>query len=130
MNVMKSGKRDQKAIWREFGPWLRRQREIVGKTRKEVAAEVDIHPVQLARIETGESGTRQDTLDALIQCLNLDPEDTYNHAGLRPESSQGTQKKTKADDTEKVILGALMQKKNADGLSDEARNILKKLSEE
>jgi transcriptional regulator with XRE-family HTH domain len=81
MVVMNAGV-DSKDIWKEFGPWLRRQREIAGKSRKEVAAAIKIHIVQLARIETGESGTRKDTLDALINYLNLDPKEAYRMAGF------------------------------------------------
>lgn len=84
MPVMKIEKPDPKQVWSLFGPWLRRQREIAGKTRKQVAAAADIHPVQLARIEIGDSGTRKETLDLLIAELNLNPEEAYRMAGFWP----------------------------------------------
>lgn len=76
---------DSKEVWRLFGPWLREQRDKSGKSRKQVATVVGIHPVQLARIESGDSGTRKDTLDALISELKLNPEETYRRAGFWPE---------------------------------------------
>lgn len=89
MNVMDGV--DEKTIWREFGPWLRRQREIAGKTRKQVASAVDIHPGQLTRIELGESGTRKETLDAFIAELGLDAKEAYVKAGFwPPDEAPGT----------------------------------------
>lgn len=85
INVMNGEIPDSKEVWRLFGPWLREQRNKSGKSRKHVANAVGIHPVQLARIESGDSGTRKDTLDALISELKLDPEETYKRAGLWPE---------------------------------------------
>lgn len=84
MNVMDGVEETEKTVWQEFGPWLRRQREIAGKTRKQVAAAIDIHLVQLARIETGESGTRKETLDALIAELGLNAKEAYIKAGFWP----------------------------------------------
>lgn len=83
---MKPAIRDHKTIWKKFGPWLRRQREISGKSRKWVADKIGVHYVQLGRIEAGESGTRKDTLDALIACLGLDAKEAYIRAGLWPQT--------------------------------------------
>lgn len=80
---------DDKTIWQEFGPWLRSQRERSGKTRKQVATAIGIHVVQLARIETGESGTKRDTLDALIAELSLDAKEAYIKAGFMPAEEIG-----------------------------------------
>lgn len=80
---------DEKASWRVFGPWLRGQRERSGKARKQVAAAVGIHAVQLARIESGESGTKRETLDALIAELSLDAKEAYIKAGFMPAEDPG-----------------------------------------
>lgn len=112
MNVMSAGKADPKQVWRLFGPWLRRQREIAGKTRKQVASVVEIHPVQLARIETGDSGTRKETLDLLISELGLNAEDAYRMAGFWPGDSPRS--------TEESIEDALKRAQffHAKGLSE------------
>lgn len=79
----------EKTKEQEFGPWLRSQRERAGKARKSVAAAIGIHTVQLARIEAGESGTRRETLDALIAELSLDPKEAYIRAGFMPAEEPG-----------------------------------------
>lgn len=99
---------DDKTIWQEFGPWLRSQRELTGKARKQVADAVGIHTVQLARIETGESGTKRDTLDALIAELSLDPKQAYIKAGFMPAEDPGADdKQAQAERAAEMIKGFL-----------------------
>lgn len=71
--------------WKRFGSWLKQERERAGKSQKELARLAGIHPVQISRIETGESGTKIETLDALIVALKLDKEKAYKTAGFIPE---------------------------------------------
>lgn len=119
---MRTTVRDQKSIWKEFGPWLRRQREMSGKQRKWVADEIGIHPVQLARIETGESGTRKDTLDALIACLGLNAEETYIRAGLWPKSIEEIEREKKIKETiEEALDNAMFFDRKGLSESDKAK---------
>lgn len=74
--------------WKLFGAWLRRERERTGKSQKEVAAAIGLHAVHLSRIETGESGTKPDTLDLLIGTLGLDRGEAYRQAGFWPEGTK------------------------------------------
>lgn len=73
--------------WKQFGTWLSQQRKQVKKSQKEVALSAGLHVVQLSRIENGESGTKKETLDALIKALRLDPGEAYRQAGFMPAST-------------------------------------------
>lgn len=73
--------------WKSFGAWLRGQREQARRSQKEVAALTGLHAVQISRIETGESGTKPETLDLLIRALSLDRAEAYRRAGFWPEGA-------------------------------------------
>lgn len=106
MNVMNGT--GEKTSWQVFGPWLRSQRERAGKPRKQVAAAIGIHAVQLARIESGESGTKRETLDALIAELSLDAKEAYIKAGFMPAEDPGTiDQGAQAERAAKLIKGFL-----------------------
>jgi transcriptional regulator with XRE-family HTH domain len=68
--------------WREFGLWLKRERERAGLTQREVAGKVKIHPVQLSRIENGDSGTRRETVFALAAAIGFDLREGLRKAGF------------------------------------------------
>jgi len=46
----------------EFGSWLKSQRNAAGLTQGAIAKSAPIDRVHLARIESGESGTKRDTV--------------------------------------------------------------------
>ena len=70
-----------KAIWEEFGRWLREQRVAAGLTQKQVAARTRMHTVHIARLEAGESGTKRDSVIALANAIGIDVHDALNRAG-------------------------------------------------
>lgn len=61
-----------------FGKFLQRERLRAGfGKQKELAQLIGVSDVHLSRVENGDSGIRQDTLEALIQVLSLDPRQAY-----------------------------------------------------
>lgn len=57
-------------LQKEFGAWIKTQRVIAGLTQKIIAAAAPIDRVHLARIESGESGTKRDTVISLVEAIN------------------------------------------------------------
>lgn len=80
MNVMPSML--PKTHWENFGAWLRKMRRDKDLTQKEVAKRADIHEVQLARIEKGESGTKRETVIALSKAIGVDTLEMLKKAGF------------------------------------------------
>lgn len=70
-----------KSHWEQFGAWIRKSRRDAELTQKQVAQKAEIHEVQLARIEKGESGTKRDTVIALAKAIGVDESITLNMAG-------------------------------------------------
>jgi len=66
----------------EFGAWLRREREARGLTQARAAQTIGIHVNQLARIEKGDSGTKQATATAFARALSLDEAEVLKRAGF------------------------------------------------
>jgi transcriptional regulator with XRE-family HTH domain len=64
---------------REFGRWLRQQRESRGVRQKFVAEKSNITVTQLSRIENGQSGTRRDTVIHLAQIIGIDEIEALRH---------------------------------------------------
>jgi transcriptional regulator with XRE-family HTH domain len=71
-------------LQREFGRWLRQQRESRGIRQKFVAEKSSITVTQLSRIENGQSGTRRDTVIHLAQIIGIDESEALRH--FAPES--------------------------------------------
>lgn len=69
---------------RDFGRWLREQREAGGKSQKFVAAKSGITVTQLSRIENGHSGTRRDTVILLAEIIGVDKREALRR--FAPES--------------------------------------------
>ena len=69
---------------RDFGRWLRQQREARGIRQKFVAEKSKITVTQLSRIENGQSGTRRDTVIHLAQIIGIDESEALRH--FAPES--------------------------------------------
>ena len=75
----------------EFGAWLRREREARGLTQARAAQTIGIHVNQLARIEKGDSGTKQATAAAFARAFSLDEAEVLKRAGLAaPTAKQPT----------------------------------------
>lgn len=64
-----SGKSSEE-LQKAFGAWLKAQRKLTGLSQKKVADEVPMDRVQLARIESGESGTKRDTVIGIVNAIN------------------------------------------------------------
>jgi transcriptional regulator with XRE-family HTH domain len=67
-----SNSKSSTTLHRDFGRWLRRQRELSGISQKFVAAKSKITVTQLSRIENGHSGTRRDTVILLARIIGID----------------------------------------------------------
>ncbi|HEX8737469.1 MAG TPA: helix-turn-helix transcriptional regulator [Pyrinomonadaceae bacterium] len=72
------------ALHREFGRWLRQQRQSRGIRQKYIAEKSKITVTQLSRIENGQSGTRRDTVIQLAQIIGVDESEALRH--FAPES--------------------------------------------
>ncbi|HLL99781.1 MAG TPA: helix-turn-helix transcriptional regulator [Pyrinomonadaceae bacterium] len=72
------------ALSRDFGRWLKQQREAHGITQRVVAAKTNITTTQLSRIENGHSSTRRDTVILLAQIIGIDESEALRH--FAPES--------------------------------------------
>jgi transcriptional regulator with XRE-family HTH domain len=53
-----------------FGAWLQSEREKAGITQDQVAKKTGLNVKSISRIERGESGTRRDTLIAIVESVN------------------------------------------------------------
>jgi DNA-binding XRE family transcriptional regulator len=62
---------------RDCGAVIQQQREKAGKTREELAEEINILPASLYRIETGLQGTTWKTLEAIGNVLSARPVLTF-----------------------------------------------------
>ncbi len=85
--------------WEEFGEWLAEERGKAGVAQKLVAIKAAISPVQLNRIEKGNSGAKRQTVIDIVEAINdhsstahrLDLEEALNRAGFA--SYQGHKQK-------------------------------------
>lgn len=57
-------------IWETFGPWLQAERNRAKVSQEEVARRVGINVVQLSRIENGHSGSKRETVMAIVEAVN------------------------------------------------------------
>jgi len=78
-----------KSHWEEFGAWIRKMRRDAELTQKQVATKAEIHEVQLARIEKGESGTKRETVIAIAKAIGIDVSLTLNKAGFATVDTPG-----------------------------------------
>lgn len=69
---------------REFGRWLRQQRQARGIAQKFVAEKSGITVTQLSRIENGRSSTRRDTVIHLARIIGINESEALRH--FAPES--------------------------------------------
>src|ERR1700712_3444099 len=69
--TMPKTKKSSEELNIEFGRWLKLQRNAAGLTQGIIAANAPIDRVHLARIESGESGTKRDTVISIIEVINL-----------------------------------------------------------
>jgi transcriptional regulator with XRE-family HTH domain len=79
-----SKSKSSRILRREFGHWLKQQREERGITQKFVAVKSNITTTQLSRIENGHSSTRRDTVIQLAQIIGIDEREALRH--FAPES--------------------------------------------
>jgi transcriptional regulator with XRE-family HTH domain len=69
---------------REFGLWLKEQRQERGLSQKFVAGKSKLTVTQLSRIENGHSSTRRDTVIHLAQIIGISESEALRH--FAPES--------------------------------------------
>jgi transcriptional regulator with XRE-family HTH domain len=79
-----SKSKSSSVLRREFGLWLRQQRELRGIRQKFIAEKSNITVTQLSRIENGHSSTRRDTVIHLAQIIGIDESEALRH--FAPES--------------------------------------------
>ena len=76
--------------WEEFGEWLSTERGKAEVTQKLVAIKAAISPVQLNRIENGNSGVKRQTVIDIVEAINdhsvsgykVNLEEALNRAGF------------------------------------------------
>ncbi|HEX8369196.1 MAG TPA: helix-turn-helix transcriptional regulator [Pyrinomonadaceae bacterium] len=69
---------------REFGRWLKEQRQARGLSQKFVAGKSRLTVTQMSRIENGHSSTRRDTVIHLAQIIGIEESVALRH--FAPES--------------------------------------------
>lgn len=74
--------------WPRFGRWLKREREDAGLTQDEVCGKTTLTQVHLSRIETGESGTKPETIYRLADAIGFDVREGLRKAGFSPADEQ------------------------------------------
>lgn len=57
--------------WAIFGPWFQKERELAEVSQRKAAKKADISVIQLSRIENGHSGIKRETLENLINSINV-----------------------------------------------------------
>jgi DNA-binding XRE family transcriptional regulator len=65
--LMKNGSSD--TLWREFGAWVRENRELRHLSQAGAAQRAGIDRQQWYRIEAGKSGTRRDTVTQIARAI-------------------------------------------------------------
>jgi transcriptional regulator with XRE-family HTH domain len=70
----------------QFGAWLKAERERLRMTRAHVSGQAGISEQQLWRIETGETGSKRETLRAIARAMRLDEGDVLERAGFSARS--------------------------------------------
>ena len=68
--TMTSAKKSSEELQREFGSWIKLQRKMAGLVQGTVSVSAPIDRVHLARIESGESGTKRDTVISIVEAIN------------------------------------------------------------
>lgn len=69
-------------LWKAFGKWFQIQREISGKTQEQVAKASGLHVKTISRIETGDSGSKRETVIELAKAVNANLNQALEHAGF------------------------------------------------
>jgi transcriptional regulator with XRE-family HTH domain len=69
-------------LWKDFGGWIRKQREDQHLSQSGVASRAGIDRQQVYRIEAGISGTKRDTVIAIATALSLNKDETLKRAGF------------------------------------------------
>ncbi|HEX8773743.1 MAG TPA: helix-turn-helix transcriptional regulator [Pyrinomonadaceae bacterium] len=104
----RGNKSPTKVLWKEFGAWIQRERELAGLKQDQVAAKVGIHPVQLSRIENGESGTKRDTVIALACAIDINEAEALQRAGFASPTEAA--KPNGYDESEFALLHSRVKK--------------------
>lgn len=69
---------------REFGQWLRQERESRRLTRAYVTKAADVSDMTLYRLETGEGGSKRETVRAIARAIGVDENTALLKAGYAP----------------------------------------------
>lgn len=80
---------EEEAHWKAFGSWLKRERKERRISRRVLCEHelVSIRPVQLQRIEEGETRTRRIVVMGLARALGLDENEALSRAGFLPSAA-------------------------------------------
>jgi len=71
-----------KQMWRDFGAWIREQREKLNFSQGGVADKVGVDRQTIYRIEAGQSGTKRDTVIAIAEALRLNVDEALIRSGF------------------------------------------------
>jgi hypothetical protein len=79
---------EEEAHWKAFGGWLKGERKRRRVSRRVLCENelVSIRPVQLQRIEEGETRTRRIVVEGLARALGLDENEALSRAGFLPSA--------------------------------------------
>jgi hypothetical protein len=80
---------EEEAHWKAFGGWLKSERKRRRVSRRVLCENelVSIRPVQLQRIEEGETRTRRIVVEGIARALNLDENEALSRAGFLPTAA-------------------------------------------
>jgi hypothetical protein len=79
---------EEEQHWKAFGSWLKSERKRRRISRRVLCENelVAIRPVQLQRIEEGETRTRRIVVEGLARAMGLDENEALSRAGFLPSA--------------------------------------------
>jgi transcriptional regulator with XRE-family HTH domain len=92
---------EAEARWRAFGVWFKNERELVGKTQEDIAAETGIHVKTISRIENG-APTKRGTVQVLAKSVNASMNNALARAGFLLEAPTPSKPQTVAELVERL----------------------------
>ena len=72
-------------IKKELGEKIKRVRKLRDLTQEELAEMIDISPRSLSNIEVGASFVKAETLEKILEVLNITPQDLFKVNHLQPQ---------------------------------------------
>jgi hypothetical protein len=80
---------EEEAHWKAFGGWLKSERKRRRVSRRVLCENelVSIRPVQLQRIEEGETRTRRIVVEGIARALGLNENEALSRAGFLPSAA-------------------------------------------